>query len=247
MNANESVAVCGYELTFDSERMLIILTDNDLKLSELTAEVQSTFESHPELTEVALDVEASGIGLDALRNLVERLEAVVPGTIKDLTAPPELLSGLILEAISKPASDQAATAQPAQNREVGEDWRPTGPIVPDRMRNGRRTTQVHGTVRSGRIVRFDGDVVLIGDINPGAKVIATGDVFILGRIKGSVYAGSEGDNNAFIFSLGHSSPQLRVGGIVHFSGEGESSETPTLAYLKHEQLQLIPFTGKVPR
>jgi len=51
---------------------------------------------------------------------------------------------------------------------------------------------VHRTLRSGFSLQYAGHVVVIGDVNPGAEVIASGDVIVWGRLRGMVHAGAEG-------------------------------------------------------
>jgi septum site-determining protein MinC len=53
-------------------------------------------------------------------------------------------------------------------------------------------------------------VVVFGDVNPGAQIIATGDIIIWGRLRGMVHAGAEGDNKAVICALDMSPNQLRI-------------------------------------
>src|SRR5690625_6864593 len=54
------------------------------------------------------------------------------------------------------------------------------------------------TVRSGQELEIKGDLLLIGDVNPGGTVKATGNVFIMGNLKGIAHAGYNGNTNAVI-------------------------------------------------
>lgn len=49
-----------------------------------------------------------------------------------------------------------------------------------------------GTLRSGQVLKCDTSIVIIGDVNPGAKIIAKGNIVILGSLKGNAYAGAAG-------------------------------------------------------
>ncbi|WP_088808905.1 MULTISPECIES: septum site-determining protein MinC [Listeria] len=53
-------------------------------------------------------------------------------------------------------------------------------------------------IRSGQVIQVTGDVLLIGDINPGGQIRSTGNIFVLGQIKGIVHAGFEGDKDSVI-------------------------------------------------
>lgn len=55
-----------------------------------------------------------------------------------------------------------------------------------------------GIVRSGQVVKADGDLVIIGDVNPNARVVAGGSIYVLGRLKGIAHAGAYGNEDAVI-------------------------------------------------
>ncbi|SDE44899.1 septum site-determining protein MinC [Bhargavaea beijingensis] len=55
-----------------------------------------------------------------------------------------------------------------------------------------------GIVRSGQVVQAEGDLVIIGDVNPNGKAIANGNIFVLGRLKGIAHAGAGGNLDAVI-------------------------------------------------
>src|SRR5437867_2007144 len=66
------------------------------------------------------------------------------------------------------------------------------------------------TLRSGTRIEFAGHVVILGDVNPGAEIIAEGNVIIWGRLRGMVHAGAKGNKNAVICALDLSPTQLRI-------------------------------------
>jgi septum site-determining protein MinC len=66
------------------------------------------------------------------------------------------------------------------------------------------------TLRSGTRIEFAGHVVVLGDVNPGAEVIAQGNVMVWGRLRGMVHAGSKGNRAAMICALDLSPTQLRI-------------------------------------
>ncbi|TCI45903.1 septum formation inhibitor MinC [Exiguobacterium sp. SH1S4] len=64
---------------------------------------------------------------------------------------------------------------------------------------GKKTFHYHsGTIRSGQVLSFEGSVLIIGDVNPGSEVRATGSIYCLGTIRGNVRAGVEGWEDAVI-------------------------------------------------
>ena len=70
------------------------------------------------------------------------------------------------------------------------------------------------TLRSGSSIIHNGHVTLIGDVNPGAEIIAAGNVLVWGRLRGLVHAGSGGDESAIICALELSPTQLRIANHV---------------------------------
>ena len=76
-------------------------------------------------------------------------------------------------------------------------------------------TKIHkGYFRSGQMMEFDTGVVIIGDINPGAKVVAKGSIVVLGALKGEAEAGAGGNDDTFIIALDMNPIQLRIGSKI---------------------------------
>jgi septum site-determining protein MinC len=73
---------------------------------------------------------------------------------------------------------------------------------------------VDRTLRSGQSVTCAGHVVILGDVNPGAEVIAGGDVVVWGRLRGIVHAGALGDEERCVCALDLSPTQLRIGSHI---------------------------------
>ncbi len=71
-----------------------------------------------------------------------------------------------------------------------------------------------GTLRSGDHLQVEGSVLLLGDVNPGARVSATGHVLVWGRLRGVAHAGCAGDLEARIVALQLRPLQLRIASVV---------------------------------
>lgn len=102
------------------------------------------------------------------------------------------------------------------------------------------TKYYRGTLRSGRLVSYDGNVVIIGDINPGAEVEATGNIIVLGNVRGIVHAGAGGNKDASVIALNFAPTQLRIADVItarseRRSGSGAGSN-PEIAYLKGDAI-----------
>jgi hypothetical protein len=101
----------------------------------------------------------------------------------------------------------------------------------------RRVLVLRRSVRSGKSVRFSGDVVLFGDVNAGAQVIADGDIVVLGRLRGLAHAGSRGDSTAVVVGLDMQSGQVRIGDAIAFP---EKPEEPTATSRLNNLLRRSP-------
>ena len=83
-------------------------------------------------------------------------------------------------------------------------------------------TKFHrGAVRSGQKLEFEGSIVIMGDVNDGAEVIAGDNIVILGSLRGLAHAGAKGNVNAIIAASSIDAPQLR---IANFIKEREKEE-----------------------
>jgi septum site-determining protein MinC len=69
---------------------------------------------------------------------------------------------------------------------------------------------VRRTLRSGQSLRHPGSIAVIGDVNPGAEIIAGGDIIVWGRLRGTVHAGAMGNVEAIVCALDLSPTQLRI-------------------------------------
>lgn len=95
-------------------------------------------------------------------------------------------------------------------------------------------TKFHkGSLRSGQRIEFEGSLVIIGDVNPGAEVIAGENIIILGELRGLAHAGAKGNRDAIIEAVQISATQLRIADIVKEieKEEGEIRTIRTSAYI----------------
>jgi septum site-determining protein MinC len=77
------------------------------------------------------------------------------------------------------------------------------------------TTLYHAaTLRGGQVLHHTGNIVVVGDVNPGAELVATGDILVFGRLAGIAHAGAGGDENARIYALEMAATQLRIAAFI---------------------------------
>lgn len=103
-------------------------------------------------------------------------------------------------------------------------------------------TKFHkGTVRSGQLVNFDGNLVVIGDVNPGGELVASGNVIVMGSLRGMVHAGADGNKDAIVVALNLQPTQLRIADVITRSPDGKTARSnfiPELAYIKDEMVYI---------
>lgn len=80
-----------------------------------------------------------------------------------------------------------------------------------------------GNLRSGQILESASSITLIGDVNPGAKIISQGNIVIIGSLKGNAHAGAGGNRNCFIFALEMRPIQLQIGDLLAKSPDKEKA------------------------
>jgi len=126
------------------------------------------------------------------------------------------------------------------------------PSEPDLQDGGVRLQTIERSLRSGQKVHFDGDVVIFGDINPGAEVIASGNIMIFGALKGMAHAGARGDDGGLIISFDFRPTQLRIGRKIalppdHIRRGGGRVWSPEVAWVQGGQIIIEPYQGRLPR
>ncbi len=105
-----------------------------------------------------------------------------------------------------------------------------------------------GTLRSGQVLESDSSIIILGDVNPGAKILSAGNVVILGSLKGTVYAGIKGNPNAFVVALEMHPVQIKIGDIIARCADKpkKSSKPETkIAYVDGENIYIEPLNREV--
>ncbi|MGB1289340.1 MAG: septum site-determining protein MinC, partial [Aggregatilineales bacterium] len=89
-------------------------------------------------------------------------------------------------------------------------------------------------------IHSPGHVIVYGDVNPGAKIIAVGDIFIWGRLRGNVHAGAEGNTEAIICALDMNPNQIRIADILSTSPDNNRKRqvSPERAFIQNGQIMV---------
>ena len=107
-----------------------------------------------------------------------------------------------------------------------------------------------GTLRSGQVLESEYSLVILGDVNPGAKEISTGNVIVLGSLKGTVYAGITGDSSSFVVALEMAPMQIRLGDVFARSSDGAGRKKKIkpetkIAFVENENIYIEPLNKEV--
>lgn len=121
----------------------------------------------------------------------------------------------------------------------GIQVRETGALIPlDGGRTGSPLV-VRQTLRSGQRISHQGDLIVVGDVNPGAAVVATGDIMIFGWLRGTAYAGQPADGNRTVCALRFQPAQIRIGEVMAL-GDSQG-EYPECARVEQGQVVVEPW------
>lgn len=78
----------------------------------------------------------------------------------------------------------------------------------NRLKAESEIISVAKIVRSGQVLETEGDLLLIGDVNPGGMVKAGGNIFILGSLRGIAHAGFNGNKRACYCGFGYETDSI---------------------------------------
>lgn len=101
---------------------------------------------------------------------------------------------------------------------------------------------VDRTLRSGQRSEHPGHIILFGDVNAGAEVIAGGHVVVWGKVRGMVHAGALGDEEARVCALDLAPTQLRIAGYIARSPEEKRRRpVPEMAWVRDGRIEAVPW------
>ena len=105
-----------------------------------------------------------------------------------------------------------------------------------------------GNLRSGQVLETETSIIVIGDVNPGASVISKGNIIVLGALKGTVFAGATGNENAFVLALDMYPVQIRIGDTIARSPDNpikDENREAKIAFLEEGNIYIEPVNRKV--
>lgn len=227
MRAKEPILVRGHRSG------LYITIDTSIETAELPARIMDRIKNvGPSVrgASVILEIGERTVTDDFLRDLQKRFEREYGLTIG------QVITGSDRTRIA--AEVLRIRAAPTLHRQE-EDTGVSDTREPD-------TVSVRHTLRSGSVERhLEGNILVLGDVNPGAEVVASGDVIVLGTLRGIVHAGALGDESAKVVALNLQATQLRIAQCIARSPEGGrvAGIHPEYALVEEGQIVVQDFVG----
>lgn len=106
-----------------------------------------------------------------------------------------------------------------------------------------------GTLRSGQVLESETSIVILGDVNPGSKVIAVGNIVVLGALKGTAWAGITGNDKAFVVALEMNPVQIRIGDVIARSTDKKQkvkrTTEPQIAFVEEGNIYIDTLCKEV--
>lgn len=106
-----------------------------------------------------------------------------------------------------------------------------------------------GNLRSGQVLESETSIIVLGDVNPGSKIVSKGNIIILGTLKGTAYAGASGNEGAFVMALDMLPMQIRISDIIARSSDEKPKKhepkEPKIAYVEDGNIYIEPFSKDV--
>ena len=208
---------------------LIVILDGDLEFEALQEKVAEKFRASAKFfgeTQIALCFQGRKLSQEEEMALVE----TITGNCR-------------LQVIS--IVDEDETTEQAMKKAVETQAEREGLMD---LQDGRF---YKGTLRSGQVLESETSIIILGDVNPGARVISKGNVVVLGAMKGNAFVGAAGNESAFVAALSMDPMQIRIGDVIARSsdkGQAKKKKTedvPKIAYVEDRNIYIEPITKDV--
>ena len=208
---------------------LIVILDAELEFSMLKQAVAEKFQTSAKFfgnAQMALCFQGRKLSLDEEMELVETIT--------------KNCQIQVVSIIDENEQTEAAMKQALEKQEQQADLM--------NLQDGRF---YKGTLRSGQVLESETSIIILGDVNPGARVISKGNVIVLGTLKGNIYVGAAGNENAFVAALSMEPMQIRIGDVIaRCSDNGpvkkkKTEDKPKIAYVEDWNIYIEPITKEV--
>jgi septum site-determining protein MinC len=103
-------------------------------------------------------------------------------------------------------------------------------------------------LRSGQVLESETSIIVIGDVNPGARIVSKGNIIVLGNLKGTAFAGATGNTNSFVMALEMSPVQIRIADTIARSPDKpvkDKLKETKIAFLENGNIYIEPLSKEV--
>lgn len=182
------------------------------------------------------------IGRELNKSDKMRLEAIVTAMLPESTVNYGEKKFFRTIRKEKKTEEPAQTAQPEEMSEPPIPVREIKEVVTHNFKSSRARF-FEGAVRAGKIVKADGHLVLMGNVEKGGKLVAAGNIIVMGGIYGEVEAGCMGSSGAYIAALDLSPEKINIAGVtIEPEERGEDEDlVPRKAYLINNEIKIEKF------
>lgn len=109
---------------------------------------------------------------------------------------------------------------------------------------------IRGSLKNGEVMEIENNVVILGDVYPGSKIISTKNIIVLGGLYGEAYAGGGGKSNTYVVALEMSPEKLKIGDFKYIPKTKPKwglrpKIQPKIAYIKDKNLVMEPLTKEI--
>lgn len=190
---------------------------------------------------IAEDVEISEV-IDQLRGKLESAQDFFGGAAVHIQPTERELSPEERAAIQRTIEDfgmllEEDTAPPFNSDVRDADTQKRDSAI------GDDAILIRRTLRSGQTIEHDNSVVIMGDVNAGAEVISSGDIIVLGSLRGMAHAGCSGNAEAVVLAFRLQPTQLRVANVITRAPDGgvPRPKGPEIARVKNNTIHISAY------
>jgi septum site-determining protein MinC len=198
--------------------------------------------------QVTLDFGTRELGLEDVEELCNWLREFW-GLIPLAAVAPNAQTQAACEKLVLKTYDTLPTIQKATaDRDAQASQTPSSPAIqttPPPSSELNNALYLYRNLRSGQRVEHSGNLVICGDVSADAEVVATGDIIVVGKLRGRPHAGCQGDESAKVIASELRAPQIRIAGKIAAAPPEEGLRTEKrsaeVARIENGEIQVFPL------
>jgi septum site-determining protein MinC len=232
LEREEKQSVQGYIAIKGTRNGLLLTLEPETPFSELLTALSHRLSEAPGFfrgASLALDTTRRNLRISE-RTELEALLANYQMSVTPLEETPTA-KHIEREFISSDNGSEQTVSSEIANEQIPEQTYRLDP------RDSDDTLFLRRTVRSGQAIHHASSIVILGDVNPGAEIVASGDIIVWGVLRGMVHAGYPNNENAIVCSLLLAPVQLRIAHLLSRPPDGfQVQARPEFATIKNGQI-----------